>query len=86
MTTTTRSREGVSLARPPQHTDVVGPVGAGATTEASAVAGDVRAGAGPRLLHGLLGIVLLGYWISLIVRPVGQSSTWLDGGYRASSC
>ena len=29
--------------------------------------------------YGLLGVLLLGYLISLIVRPPGDDHTWLDG-------
>ena len=38
----------------------------------------VRAWA-PRILHALLGALVAGYLLALIVRPAGDSSTWLDG-------
>ena len=45
----------------------------------------LRAGAGAapsvavKLLYGVLAAIVVGYWISLIVRPNGESWSWLDG-------
>ena len=38
-----------------------------------------QTGAGTKALYGLLGLILVGYAISLIVRANGASSNWLDG-------
>src|SRR5438445_13762663 len=32
-----------------------------------------------KLLYGLFGAVLLAYWISLMARRTGDTTTWLDG-------
>ncbi|MGA8720364.1 MAG: hypothetical protein WB557_20315, partial [Solirubrobacteraceae bacterium] len=34
---------------------------------------------GLKALYGLLGLILVGYAISLVVRANGASTTWLDG-------
>ncbi|MFZ0380112.1 MAG: methyl-accepting chemotaxis protein [Solirubrobacteraceae bacterium] len=38
-----------------------------------------RTSAGVKVLYGVLGVILLGYAVSLVVRANGASTTWLDG-------
>ena len=38
-----------------------------------------KTGAGTKALYGLLGLMLLGYAVSLVVRANGANTTWLDG-------
>ena len=40
--------------------------------------------AGVKILYGVLGLILLGYAVSLVVRATGASTTWLDGWGVAS--
>ena len=51
----------------------------GSSPSAISPAGEGGARTGVKLLYGLFAAVLLAYWISLIARKTGDTTTWLDG-------
>ena len=48
-------------------------------TSRSAEQRATKRGAGVKALYGILGLILLGYAVSLVLRANGASTTWLDG-------
>jgi hypothetical protein len=51
----------------------------GSSRSAISTTGEGGARTGVKLLYGLFAAVLFAYWISLIARKTGDTTTWLDG-------
>jgi methyl-accepting chemotaxis protein len=80
-TKTTVAAAGVDAVLPLQRREdgMVAREEASVQPDAPSAADAGPAGAGTKLAYALLGTVLFAYWVSLIVRPNGQTWTWLDG-------